>query len=112
MRKTEIRIEPGRMRPIGLERDVLTYTSGAETKGPPQIYAHTYGEPISTGGSEAFRGQAEQDISDMTFMLYFQSDVKAKDRVIYRGIRFNIVSVNSDEVMHQWTKLECKTVGA
>ncbi len=92
------------------ERDVLTYSSGAEIR-TPEVYATRWAEPMDSGGSESWRGQQVQTESKFKFKIRYFKDVKAQHRVIFLGSRYEIVSIGPDEVKRSQMILECKALG-
>ena len=94
---------------LQLECDDLSYVNGGEVR-TPRVYATVWAEPEATGGGESWRGQAVASQSNYRFTIRYRTDVKPQHRVIFRGRRMEIVSVNPDEMRHSKLVLECKTL--
>jgi SPP1 family predicted phage head-tail adaptor len=92
---------------ISLERDTLTRVSGVETR-TPAVYATVRAKAEPLSGREYWAAQEVNSETNWKFTLRYRTDVLSTDRVIYRGIRYEIQDVIPDEQKRTKLLLMCK----
>jgi SPP1 family predicted phage head-tail adaptor len=104
-------IDPGKLNTrIAIERDTLTYTSGAETRTPATVI-ETWAAMQVLSGSEAWKAQAVTPGVSVRFLLRYRTDILASDRVLVRSKRYEIKAVLPDEAKRESLTLECASLG-
>ena len=93
---------------IQLEGDRLTEVNGAEVR-MPEIYATRWAEVVSLAGVEALKSETVASLSKFQVTMRYAPDVLPQHRVIFQGLRLDIVSISSDEARHSKTIVQCQT---
>lgn len=91
---------------IELERDTLSRVNAAEVR-TASVYAQCYAHFAYLSGTELWRAQQINATVRIRVRVRYRTDVLASDRVVYRGKRYEIVSVLPDDVTRE-TVLEVK----
>lgn len=102
-------LDPGKMRQrVTLQRDHLTDAAGVE-KRTPENYATPWAAVEYLSGSEAMRAKQVDASVNVKVTLRYRTDVKAQDRVIYRGRTMQIKVVIPDEAERVSLTLHCES---
>lgn len=104
-----IRLNAGDLtRKIALERDDVTFESGAEKRGAPTVYARPWSKPEALSGRELARAQEIDPRINWRFTLRYRTDVKTSDRVIFASRRMEVRAVLPDEDRREWVAVYCE----
>lgn len=102
-------LDPGAMRHwLYLERDNLTRVNGVESR-TPEVYATVRAAAKNESGSESFQAGTVASQSNWQFTIRYRTDVKAMHRVIFNGVRMEILAINEDATYHTQMMLICRT---
>jgi SPP1 family predicted phage head-tail adaptor len=93
---------------VQLERDAISRdATGAEVR-TPAVYATRWARFEYLSGAELWRAQQVNATVNARATLRYCTDVLPSDRVIYRGLRFEIKAVVPDELKRAQTVLELR----
>lgn len=98
---------------VDLERDVLTYASGAESR-VPQTFMQAWLKPEALSGHEVQRAQQVAADVDWKFTGRYSlcGKVRTSDRVVWRGVRYEIKAIIPDESTRDLVVLLCRSINA
>lgn len=68
--------------------------------------AWAYIKPLS--GTESMVAMQLEDVITHDIVIRYRSDITAKDRIVYAGRDFNIISVINPEERDKWLQLRCE----
>jgi len=93
---------------IQLECDTISHVNGAEVR-TATVYGSAWAFAQDEGGGEAVKGALVQSVSKWNFTIRYRSDVKPQHRVIYKGMRMEIMAVHEEDQRKTQLLLQCQT---